>query len=255
MKVFLRIFSVLVLSSLLVFAVSCNGSNKTPEQSGAVGGDGASASDAEVVAAIKEVLACKNALMPSDDSADTTTEYQAVSMSRSIPAEMNLTRIFQKLWNEDDNFRTRYMEGMNSFYLPEPNTEPVRIDTEYGPFVLDMDPPVALPKGFELSNFVIAIDDVLRIELPTGWNESDYDSESGIETSIEDYNMRYFDTRKCDGCFVEFHAVMTTKENRNDNTEKFSVEISDLKYKGTSREVTPYIQTEVEQFIKDGYVE
>lgn len=37
MKVFLRIFSVLVLSSLLVFAVSCNGSNKTPEQSGAVG--------------------------------------------------------------------------------------------------------------------------------------------------------------------------------------------------------------------------
>lgn len=254
MKGFLRIFSVLVLSSLLVFAVSCNGSNKTPEQSGAVGGDGASASDAEVAAAIKEVLACKNALMPSDDSSDTTTEYQAVSMSRSIPAEMNLTSIFQKLWNEDDNFRTRYMEGMNSFYLPEPNTEPVRIETEYGLFVLDMDPPVGDESGsslIALSNFMISIGDVLRIELPSGKSWWDYES----DVSVEEYEIRYFDIRRYEGCYVEFHSVMTTKYGQNDTVLEFSVEISDLKYKGTPREVTPYIQAEVEQFIKDGYVE
>ena len=252
MKVFLRIFSVLVLSSLLVFAVSCNGSNKTPEQSGAVGGDGASASDAEVVAAIKEVLACKNALMPSDDSADVPTEYQAVSMSRSIPAEMNLTSIFQKLWNEDYNFRTRYLEGMDSFQ--EGEHPPVEIKTEYGLFVFDMDPPVgdeSDPSLIALSNFTITIGDVLRIELPSGKNW--WNSESAV--SVEEYEIRYFDTRRYEGCYVEFHSVMTTKYGQNDTILEFSAEISDLKYKGTSREVTPYIQTEVEQFIKDGYVE
>ena len=48
---------------------------------------------------------------------------------------------------------------------------------------------------------------------------------------------------------------MTTKYGPDESVLEFSVEISDLKYKGTSREVTSYIQTEVDQFIKDGYVE
>ncbi len=48
---------------------------------------------------------------------------------------------------------------------------------------------------------------------------------------------------------------MTTKYGPDESVLEFSVEISDLKYKGAPREVTPYIQTEVEQFIKDGYVE
>ena len=57
---------------MLVLAVSCNGANKTPGQSGAGGGDGESASDAEVAAAIKEVLACTNAFTSFEYSSDMT---------------------------------------------------------------------------------------------------------------------------------------------------------------------------------------
>lgn len=238
---------------MLVLAVSCNGANKTPDQSGAGGGDGETVSDAEVAAAIKEVLSCTNAFTSFEYSSDMTAEYQTLSMSRSIPDGMNLTSIFQKLMTEDADFRSKYMAGMDSFYQPESNPEPVSIQTEYGIFVLDMDPPVEGESNLSiaLSNFTISIDDVLRIELPSGGSWWDYYSGS----SVEEYVVRYFDTRRYDGCYVEFHSVMTTKYGQNDTILEFSVEISDLKYKGTSREVTPYIQTEVEQFIKDGYVE
>lgn len=253
MKRFLYSLGVFFVMLMLVLTVSCNGANKTPDQSGTVGGDGESASDAEVAAAIKEVLACTNAFTSFEYSSDMTAEYQTLSMSRSIPDGMNLTSIFQKLMTEDADFRSKYTAGMDSFYPPESNTEPVSIQTEYGIFVLDMDPPVEGESNLSiaLSNFTISIGDVLRIELPSGRSWWDYDSGS----SVEEYVVRYFDTRRYDGCYVGFHSVITTKYGPDETVLEFSVEISDLKYKGSPREVTPYIQTEVEQFIKDGYVE
>lgn len=254
MKVFLRIFSVLVLSSLLVFAVSCNGSNKTPEQSGAVGGDGASASDAEVVAAIKEVLSCKEYLGMGSESSSSSGSLSA-RVSRAIPDGMNLTSIFQALW-ENEDFRNAYDAGLYSF--ANPNAEPVKIDTRYGCFMIDMDVPTWTETDTGsitiISNLMLSVDNVLTLDIPRG--ELSFSIADGVDTSVEDYTMRYFDTRRYDDCFVEFRAVMTTKTDITNGTElEFTIEISDLKYKGTPRDVTPEIQAEVEQFIKDGYVE
>ena len=225
----------LLLPMIIVSGISCSDSGN--------GGAGGDASEAEIIEAIEDALGgmsvIQSAFGSSGGSMPPSGGMAAQPKAAPIPDGMNLSDIIKDLSNKNESFMTKLnaaIDKMSQGTDPTPFTE----QTDYGEFKVKMDKMAgeAGTQAMTISNVVISVGDTLMLEIPDG-------TISTAGTAVQDWHFRYTDKREYSGYLVEFDARMeitaSMSPDASPSAPAMESTLSDLKYKGTPREVTDNI--------------
>ena len=241
----------LIIAILLVFSACTPGTK----------GDGADASDDEVIAALEEALTAMTASI--SPMMSSSGEPSAQSQMKSIPADKNFSEIFQEIvlsGTPDDESSAAY-KYMMLFFPGEGRNTAMSAETEYGTFSASL--PELYQSGTDATQDITQRSKGLTVsignELIIKVDECEIFDRAGESNEPGDATMtckgiEYTDTREYSkGPLVRFsftaESTGKTTQTSMGTIVEMKATLTDLVYKGTPRTVTDAINKAANEFM------
>lgn len=239
----------LIIAILLVFSACTPGTK----------GDGADASDDEVIAALEEALTAMSASISPMMSASGEPSVQ--SQMKAVPADKNFSEIFYELMFTEGS---EVMQKYTSLFIPDANSRVSKIfvETEYGTFSASL--PEFYQSGTDATQNItqrskgltvsIGEELIIKVDECEIFDRAGESSEPG-DTTMTCTGMEYTDKREYENgplISFSFEAKSTGETIEISDTVTYvimKVSLTDLVYKGTPRTVTDAINEAANEFM------
>ena len=252
MRKFLSIL--LVIAILLAFSACAQGPT----------GEGADASDDEVIAALEEALTAMSASI--SPMMSSSGEPSAQSQMKAVPPGKNFSDIFYELMfteGPEGMEGSEVMQKYTSLFIPDANARVSKIfaETEYGTFSASL--PEFYQSGTDATQNItqrskgltvsIGEELIIKVDECKIFDRAGESSEPG-DTTMTCTGMEYTDTREYSkGPLVRFsftaESTGKTTQTSMGTIVEMKATLTDLVYKGTPRTVTDAINEAANEFM------